>query len=204
MRVLVVTAVPAERDAVLAKVPAGAGLTCVAGGVGVAAAAAATAVALERSHYDRVLSAGIAGGFAGRARPGDVVIADRVVAADLGCRTDSGFLPLPELGLDTPVAYDCPPLWSAPTGAVHGTVLSLTCMTGTEDRAAELAAAHPHAVAEAMEGFGVATAAAAAGVPFAEVRTISNLIGRRDRSAWDIPAAFAALGAAFAILSEAL
>jgi futalosine hydrolase len=50
----------------------------------------------------------------------------------------------------------------------------------------------------------VATAAAAAGVPFAEVRTVSNLIGRRDRSTWDIPAAFAALSAAFATLSEAL
>ena len=34
-----------------------------------------------------------------------------------------------------------------------------------------------------MEGFGVATAAALAGVPFAELRTISNAIGPRDRGA---------------------
>jgi futalosine hydrolase len=44
-----------------------------------------------------------------------------------------------------------------------------------------------------MEGFGVASAAALAGLPFAEVRTISNLVGPRDRSAWRISAALAAL-----------
>jgi futalosine hydrolase len=45
-----------------------------------------------------------------------------------------------------------------------------------------------------MEGFGVATAAAGAGVRFAEVRTISNLVGLRDRGAWRITEALAALG----------
>jgi futalosine hydrolase len=51
-----------------------------------------------------------------------------------------------------------------------------------------------------MEGFGVATAAAAAGVPFAELRTISNSIGRRDRSAWRIGSALAALTNAAALI----
>ena len=44
-----------------------------------------------------------------------------------------------------------------------------------------------------MEGFGVATAAADHGVPFVEIRTISNLVGPRDRSAWRIDLALAAL-----------
>jgi futalosine hydrolase len=48
-------------------------------------------------------------------------------------------------------------------------------------------------VAEAMEGFGVATAAHQSGVAFAELRTISNPIGPRDRSAWRIADALAAL-----------
>jgi futalosine hydrolase len=69
-------------------------------------------------------------------------------------------------------------------------------MTGTDAGAAELAAAHPSAAAEAMEGYGVAWAATECGVPWAEIRAISNLIGRRDRSTWNIPAAFAALGRA--------
>ena len=44
-----------------------------------------------------------------------------------------------------------------------------------------------------MEGAGVAAAAARHGVPFAEVRAISNLVGPRDRAAWRIPEALAAL-----------
>ena len=37
-------------------------------------------------------------------------------------------------------------------------------------------------------------------VPFAEVRAISNIIGRRDRSTWNIPRAFDALAEAMALL----
>jgi futalosine hydrolase len=48
-------------------------------------------------------------------------------------------------------------------------------------------------VAEAMEGYGVACAAQAAGLPFAELRTISNPIGPRDRAAWRLREAFSAL-----------
>jgi futalosine hydrolase len=51
-------------------------------------------------------------------------------------------------------------------------------------------------VAEAMEGHGVATAAAQAGIPFAELRTISNPVGPRDRESWRFGEALAALTAA--------
>ncbi|MGH8879412.1 MAG: futalosine hydrolase, partial [Stackebrandtia sp.] len=57
----------------------------------------------------------------------------------------------------------------------------------------ELAAAYPNALAEAMEGFGVATAAAEARLPFVELRTISNEVGDRDVAGWDWQAGFAAL-----------
>jgi futalosine hydrolase len=66
-------------------------------------------------------------------------------------------------------------------------------VTGTAARATDLAERHPDAVAEAMEGFGVATAAALHGIAFMEVRTVSNLVGPRDRSAWRIGPAMAAL-----------
>jgi futalosine hydrolase len=55
-----------------------------------------------------------------------------------------------------------------------------------------------------MEGFGVASAAARVGVPFAEVRAVSNVVGPRDRTAWRIADALAALervGAALATLA---
>jgi futalosine hydrolase len=74
-------------------------------------------------------------------------------------------------------------------------VLTVSSVTGTEERAALLAARWP-ALAEAMEGHAVATAAAVHGVPVAELRAVSNVIGRRDRDGWDLPRAFAALAAA--------
>jgi futalosine hydrolase len=70
-------------------------------------------------------------------------------------------------------------------------------VTGTADRAALLAQRHPGAVAEAMEGFGVAEAAAAHEVPVAEIRAVSNAVGPRDRAAWRIGEALAALTDAF-------
>ncbi|HSA52789.1 MAG TPA: futalosine hydrolase, partial [Yinghuangia sp.] len=97
MRILVVTAVPAERDAVLGRgtLP---GVDVLAAGVGPAAAAASTAAALSRSAYDLVVSAGIGGGFAGVAAVGSLVVAGRIVAADLGAETPDGFLTIDELG----------------------------------------------------------------------------------------------------------
>jgi futalosine hydrolase len=47
-----------------------------------------------------------------------------------------------------------------------------------------------------MEGFGALRAAALAGVPALEVRAISNAVAERDRDAWRIADALAALGRA--------
>ncbi|EPH42124.1 putative Futalosine hydrolase [Streptomyces aurantiacus JA 4570] len=70
-------------------------------------------------------------------------------------------------------------------------------MTGSAERAAALLDRHPRALAEAMEGFGVAEAAAPRGLPVLEVRAVSNPVGPRDRAAWRIGDALAALTEAF-------
>ncbi|NUS57707.1 MAG: futalosine hydrolase, partial [Streptomycetaceae bacterium] len=87
---------------------------------------------------------------------------------------------------------------------VEGPVLTVSTVTGSAARAAELTARHPGAAAEAMEGFGVATAAAAAGLPVGELRTVSNAVGPRDRAAWRIPDALKALGTAMAAVLPVL
>jgi futalosine hydrolase len=81
-------------------------------------------------------------------------------------------------------------------------VLTLSAMTGTDADAEELAARYPQALAEAMEGFAViaATQYTDAVRYVAEVRAISNIIGRRDRSTWNIPLAFDALADAMSTL----
>ncbi|MCT2592734.1 futalosine hydrolase [Streptomyces sp. N2-109] len=193
-----------------------------AAGVGPAAAScgaatALTAAALAGAPYDLVVSAGIGGGIVRTEAavpssgpgpgPGTVVVATAVVAADLGAEAPDGFRPVTELGFGT--VRHLPPealvqAVAMATGALTGEVLTVSTVTGTAERAAELAARHPRAAAEAMEGFGVAEAAAAHGVPVLEIRAVSNAVGPRDRAAWRIPEALRALTSAFGMMVPAL
>jgi futalosine hydrolase len=171
----------------------GPGATILAGGVGPAAAAAATATALSLAPggYALAVSAGIAGGFAGRAALRDVVEATLIVAADLGAETPDGFLGLSALGFGSGEVAAAP---LGIPGAKRGPVLTVSTVTGSEGRAAELAARGGYA--EAMEGFGVAEAASRHGVPVGELRAISNEVGVRGAVSWDIAGALAALRSA--------
>lgn len=223
MRVLVVTAVPVERDAVTrafggtaetvalpgGELHRGGPFDVLAGGAGPAAAAAATAFALASASapYGLVVSAGIGGAFTPLTPLGSLVVASDLVAADLGADTPEGFLPVTALGFGRD-RFTAPPALvravSAATGAAAGPVLTVSTVTGTAERAADLLAAHPGALAEAMEGFGVAEATARAGVPVTELRAVSNSVGPRDRDAWRIGDALAALTDAFGKIAPVL
>jgi futalosine hydrolase len=220
-RVLVVTAVEAERAAVLrgldliaddprAAIDRGDRTVVAAGGVGPAAAAAATAwllaVPVARDPFDVVVCAGVAGGFAGRAPVGSVVLAARSVAADLGADTPDGFLSLADLHLgqstlEIEQSY-LDRLRSALPEAVVGDVLTVNTVTGTREHGEALLARWPEAVAEAMEGFGVGCAAQLAGAAFLELRTVSNPVGPRDREAWRLDEALSVLQHSVAALAS--
>lgn len=196
MKLLIVTAVDAERDAVLRGL-SGTVHDVYTVGVGPAAAAAGTARLLALAEaagirYDGVVNAGIAGGLAGRAAVGEIVVATASVSAELGVRTEDGFTPLGKLGFGSAVAECALRLAAGVTGA-RGEVLTLATITGSARRAEELAESHPEALAEAMEGFGVATAASRVRLPFIEIRAVSNAVGDRDTSGWDWQGAFDAL-----------
>lgn len=184
----------------------------VAAGVGPAAAAASTAAALSAAAhagapYGLVVCAGIGGGFQPEAPVGSLVVARTITVADLGAETADGFLPVTELGFG--VVSHHPPRSlvrqaASATGAGVGTVLTVSTVTGTAARAAELRARHPGALAEGMEGFGVAEAADAQGRPVLEIRAISNPVGPRDRAAWRIADALDALTEGFGKLAPVL
>ncbi|MBB6674940.1 futalosine hydrolase [Cohnella nanjingensis] len=210
-RVLIMTAVEAEREAVLRGLGGDARFDARLAGVGPAGAAARTAAALAAEDYALVVSAGIGGGFSGVAPVGTVAIADRVVAADLGAETgEGGFASVDELGFGSSVLEADERLASALADALRaagraaalGPVLTVTTATGSQGTADALARRTPGAVAEAMEGYGVAVAASERQTPFLEIRGISNAIGPRDRSAWRIGDALEALTAAITVLKE--
>lgn len=195
-----VCAVEAERRCVL---DAGVRADVVVGGVGPAAAAAATSRALSDRAYDLVLCAGIGGGFASLG-PGEVAVAAAIVFADLGAETADGFVPVSDLGFGSE-RYDVEPRLAVEladrTGGHLGTVLTVATATGTAGTAGALGRRFPDAVAEGMEGAGVAAAALLHGVPAAELRAISNPVGPRDRAVWEIPRALQSLGRAVAAVT---
>jgi futalosine hydrolase len=192
---------PASRTA------AGAGVTVLVGGIGPAAAAVAAAVSLALApEVSLVLSVGIAGGFAqAGVRVGDVVLATSSVSADLGADTPAGFQSAADLGWGSADVLAPPDLLAAVRERLDrvglaghaGPVLTVSTVTGTAARAARLYRDH-RAVAEAMEGAAVGTAADRFGCAFLELRGVSNLVGDRDRDCWDIPGALAALRRAMA------
>lgn len=216
-RVLIMTAVPAEQEAVQRGLLAGPGAVAAdvqLAGVGSAAAAASTAriLATAADSYDLVISAGIGGGFPGLAEIGTIVVASAITAADLGAETQEGFTSVDELGFGSSRIAVQAELAARLTGALQvagvsvqsGPIVTVTTATGTAATAEAIAGRVPGACAEAMEGFGVATAAEQAGLPVLEIRGISNPVGPRDRSAWRIGDALAALEAAFTQLQEVL
>jgi futalosine hydrolase len=209
-RVLVMTAVAAERDAVLRGLQSDPRFDVLVAGVGSVVAAVNTVRALAANEYGLVISAGIAGGFPGRAEVGSLVVANKIVVADLGAETPAGFCSVEELGFGfTHIRIDAAladrmagALLAAKLPVIVGPVLTVSTVTGTAARAAELTVRVPGAAAEAMEGYGVGFAALDRGVPMLEIRAVSNLVGPRERSAWRIEEALNVLEAASSVLTE--
>ncbi|UVI27599.1 futalosine hydrolase [Paenibacillus spongiae] len=211
-KILIVTSVSAERDAVLRGLQKSDRFDIIIGGVGSAAAAANTAAALVAGQYGLIVCAGIAGGFSDQAGIGSLVVASEIVAADLGAETPDGFLSLDELGFGTArIGVDAisgrrivHALLEAGLTAVSGPILTVTTVTGSAATAEMLSARIPGACAEAMEGYGVAVAAEQRGIPVIEIRAISNAVGPRNREAWRIGDALQALESASTVLMEVL
>ena len=223
-RVLIITAVEVERAAVLAglgladaredDLETGQPVVVKAAGVGPAAAAAVTAQLLTIAGYldqwfDAVICTGIAGGFTDRVQVGGLALATESIAADLGASSPDGFHPLDELGFGTSRheadATLLRLLRATLPDAVPGPVLTVSTVTGTAEEKEAIEKRHPDAVAEAMEGFGVATATRRwPGVAFGEIRAVSNAIGPRNRAAWRIPEALEAIRSAFGRLGRAV
>lgn len=190
MRFLVVVATESERP------PPGPWEVLVCG-VGKTAAAVATARRLAERRADGVVSFGIAGAYPRAVLDvGDVVVATETAVVDEGLETGERFLPFAKPGMRVPGAAWTPTdealrerLLAGGARAfrvVAGRVATVSVCAGSARLAEERGAAG--ALAEGMEGAAIAHAAALAGVPFAEVRGISNLCGPRSGTPFDLAA----------------
>jgi futalosine hydrolase len=209
--ILLVVATEAERPA-----PADARVDVLVCGVGKAAAAARTAERLAAraaagEPVAAVVSFGVAGAYpASGLALGDVVVAAELAILDEGLETGDRFVPFARPGMDVPGAAwtACDPalvdrLVSAPPPAfrvVAGRVATVSACAGSA-RLAEERGRHG-VLAEGMEGAAVALAAAARGVPFVEVRGISNLCGPREEAPFDLATAVRNAGEVVALLTR--
>ena len=202
MRILIITAVEREREAI------GALDNCmvVAGGIGRTNAAAATVEALLRDGpFDAVISAGVAGALPAErgAYPlaiGEAVVASSCVYCEEGLITPAGFQDMAAMGFPlgdfngNVVPVDEKLLASLSGDFRTGTIATVATCSGTDAAAREVARRSGGALAEAMEGAAVVHAARRHGVPAIELRVISNMTGDRDRQVWDLDRALRALG----------
>lgn len=162
-----------------------------------AASAICAAHFLTRFRFERVLLVGLAGAVPGQGLAlGQLVQANEEHFADLGYERMGRIISLEESGLpllnwregELGTPLPCAPL---DAGLTSGSFATVNTVTQGAERIAEWVSRGM--VAENMEGAGVAMACQIMGVPFSEVRAISNFLGPRDPSLWQTEAALAAL-----------
>lgn len=170
-------------------------------GVGMVATAAHLSRALATSRYDLALNAGVCGSFDPALAPGTVVhvTSDRI--PELGAEDDDRFLSVHELQLlgenefpfedgelvnrawpDHSVIRALPAVSGITVNTAHGNEASI-------ERVVELF--RPQV--ESMEGAAFMYACLIHQVPFAQIRAVSNIVERRNRAAWKMAEAIAAL-----------
>lgn len=164
----------------------------------------ATAYALGKclalKHYDLAINAGIAGAYHNGLKKGDVVQVVSETFADLGAEeADGAFSDIFSLGLldvNTPPFRDGT-LVNESAGAynflraVRG--LTVNKVHGFQPAIARIREQYPLADVETMEGAAFFYVCLTEAVPFLSIRSVSNFVEARNRSAWDIPGAIGEL-----------
>lgn len=174
-----------------------------------------------------VLQFGIAGALplaSGRAQPGDIVVATREIYGDTGTSSPEGWLSATDLDLPmgeangrklgnvfelngtlVEVAVAALKGSGARAGSrvIAGPCVTVSRVSGLLVEGEELAARW-QAVAESMEGAAAAHICVLYGIPFVEIRGISNTVEDRDRSSWLVDEAVEGAAAAVAAAAPAL
>ena len=166
--------------------------------------AAGLALALHTLKADKVIQFGIGGAFAeGGLELGQVAVATQETHMDTGVQLDNNWQDMKTLGFPLlgehynifPTDPELTRTLAALTGATPYAFGTSETVTGSWARAKSIYERFGVAV-ESMEGAAAAQVCTALGVPFAELRGISNVVGERDKTRWDIGRAVKAVNQA--------
>lgn len=163
------------------------------GGVGAIATAFALTRALCHDRYDLVLQAGVGGSFDRDIALGEVVQVTAERYGDLGAEDHDNFLDIFDMGLIKANEHPHSGGWlKAPDVALAGTEhlrkvtgLTVSSVSGSEASIARRMQMYGCQV-ESMEGAAMHYACLQMGVPFIQVRAISNYVIPRDKSQWQM------------------
>jgi futalosine hydrolase len=193
-------------------------LVLVASGVGKTNAAHAATLVLEKFRPEIIINFGVGGAYPDSGiSVGGIAVADQEIYGDEGVVTPDGFMDMRGMGIpllsaspgsgpcanrptkrlfnkipihSMPVKKACRILKKLSFNPLKGPFVTLSTVTGTASRAAELQARY-RAICENMEGASVAHICMLYGVPFLEIRGISNMVEDRDRRSWRLKEAAA-------------
>ena len=166
--------------------------------------AAGLALALHTLKPDRVIQFGIGGAFAeGGLELAQVAVATQETHLDTGVQLENDWQGMETLGFPLLMGY----YNTLPTDAeLTQTLVTLTGATPRAFGTSETVTGYPTfatslyqrfgVAVESMEGAAAAQVCTALGVPFAELRGISNVVGERDKARWEIGGAVKAVNQA--------
>ncbi len=159
--------------------------------------AAGLALALHTLEPERVIQFGIGGAYVGSFLSiGMIAVAEKEVHLDTGVRAAEGWLGMTDVGFPLlneyynvfPTDERLTQELEQATGAVRGLFGTSETVTGNFEDAETLQRRFDLSV-ESMEGAAAAQVCLALGVPFAEIRSVSNIVGERNKRAWNVPLA---------------
>jgi len=171
-------------------------------GVGMVATAAWCSRELSESRYDLALDVGLCGSFDIGLVPGTVVHVVSDCLPELGAEDGDRFVSLEELGLEDRLdaRFSCAELRN-PAPPKNGVLERLPKAKGItvntvhgHERSIAAVVERLHPQVESMEGAAFMYACLMHGVPFAQIRAVSNIVERRNRGAWKVHEAIDALG----------
>jgi futalosine hydrolase len=167
-------------------------------GIGKVNTAAGLALAIKELQATAVIQFGIGGAYINSfASIGMVMAATHDIHIDSGVRTSEGWLGMERVGFPLLILGDKTYHNTFPTSQtltrLFTDTLSLPTsrfatsetITGTFDESTAIQEQFDVSI-ESMEGAAAAQVCLALGVPFAEVRGVSNIVGERDKKNWDI------------------
>lgn len=159
-------------------------------GVGMVATAYHMAKVLDDS-YDLALNIGICGSFNKNLDLGAVVHVYEDTLSELGAEDDEQFLNLEQLKLYGDTSFN-----NIRYGAIHESIESLPRVTGitvntTHGNEKSIAKVYDrlHPFVESMEGAAFMYVCEQENIPYAQIRSVSNYVEKRNRDAWNIPLA---------------